>query len=96
MYKEGKGISPFLKETMKQVGMFPSIYRSMHKVSCIATRKGTINFNRRVGTLGKKYLQNSLLIYHILQILNDITGNLDAKKACSGAMKLHKKYLKKV
>jgi hypothetical protein len=44
----------------------------------------------------KKYLQNSLLIHHILQILNDITGNLDAKKACSGAMKLHKKYLKKV
>lgn len=30
------------------------------------------------------------------QILNDITGNLDAKKACAGAMKLHKKYLKKV
>ncbi|CAI0437106.1 unnamed protein product [Linum tenue] len=28
-------------------------------------------------------------------ILNDITGNLDAKKACTGAMKLHKKYLKK-
>jgi hypothetical protein len=28
--------------------------------------------------------------------LNDITGNLDARKACSGAMKLHKKYLKKV
>ena len=30
------------------------------------------------------------------QILNDMTGNLDAKKACSSAMKLHKKYLKKV
>lgn len=30
------------------------------------------------------------------QILNDMTGNLDAKKACAGAMKLHKKYLKKV
>jgi hypothetical protein len=44
----------------------------------------------------KKYLRISLLIHHILQILNDITGNLDAKKACSGAMKLHKKYLKKV
>ncbi|KAG6756578.1 hypothetical protein POTOM_040009 [Populus tomentosa] len=29
-------------------------------------------------------------------ILNDMTGNLDAKKACSGAMKLHRKYLKKV
>ncbi|KAJ4760789.1 Ypt/Rab-GAP domain of gyp1p superfamily protein [Rhynchospora pubera] len=31
----------------------------------------------------------------VIKILNDITGNLDAKKACSGAMKLHKKYLKK-
>ncbi|EFH42319.1 hypothetical protein ARALYDRAFT_495559 [Arabidopsis lyrata subsp. lyrata] len=32
----------------------------------------------------------------VVKILNDITGNLDAKKACTGAMKLHKKYLKKV
>ncbi|XP_059662519.1 rab GTPase-activating protein 22-like [Cornus florida] len=31
----------------------------------------------------------------VVKILNDITGNLDAKKACTGAMKLHKKYLKK-
>lgn len=31
----------------------------------------------------------------VVKILNDISGNLDAKKACSGAMKLHKKYLKK-
>uniref|UniRef100_A0A5B6ZGJ9 Putative TBC1 domain family member 15-like n=1 Tax=Davidia involucrata TaxID=16924 RepID=A0A5B6ZGJ9_DAVIN len=31
----------------------------------------------------------------VVKILNDITGNLDAKKACIGAMKLHKKYLKK-
>ena len=30
------------------------------------------------------------------QILNDVNGNLDAKKACAGALKLHKKYLKKV
>lgn len=32
----------------------------------------------------------------VLQILNDMTGNLDAKKACTGALKLHKKYMKKV
>lgn len=32
----------------------------------------------------------------VLKILNDTSGNLDARKACSGAMKLHKKYLKKV
>lgn len=31
----------------------------------------------------------------VVKILNDMTGNLDAKKACNGAMKLHKKYLKK-
>ncbi|XAR67476.1 hypothetical protein NMG60_11002249 [Bertholletia excelsa] len=31
----------------------------------------------------------------VVKILNDMTGNLDAKKACIGAMKLHKKYLKK-
>ncbi|KAL3851240.1 hypothetical protein ACJIZ3_013122 [Penstemon smallii] len=31
----------------------------------------------------------------VVKILNDITGNIDAKKACTGAMKLHKKYLKK-
>ncbi|XP_057465685.1 rab GTPase-activating protein 22-like isoform X2 [Actinidia eriantha] len=31
----------------------------------------------------------------VVKILNDITGNLDARKACSGAMKLQKKYLKK-
>nr|GMC75477.1 TBC1 domain family member 15-like isoform X1 [Ipomoea batatas] len=32
----------------------------------------------------------------IVKILNDTTGNLDAKKACNGALKIHKKYLKKV
>ncbi|OAY67284.1 TBC1 domain family member 15-like [Ananas comosus] len=31
----------------------------------------------------------------VVKILNDISGTLDAKKACIGAMKLHKKYLKK-
>ncbi|XP_074564880.1 rab GTPase-activating protein 22-like [Curcuma longa] len=30
----------------------------------------------------------------VVKILNDITGDLDAKKACSHAIKLHKKYLK--
>ncbi|GAA0169060.1 GTPase-activating protein [Lithospermum erythrorhizon] len=31
----------------------------------------------------------------VVKILNDITGNLDAKKACTGALKVHKKYLRK-
>ncbi|KAL8264318.1 hypothetical protein R6Q59_022448 [Mikania micrantha] len=32
----------------------------------------------------------------VVKILNGTSGNLDARKACSGAMKIHKKYLKKV
>ncbi|KAK8501740.1 hypothetical protein V6N12_002476 [Hibiscus sabdariffa] len=31
----------------------------------------------------------------VVKILNDITGSLDAKKACNEAIRLHKKYLKK-
>ncbi|KHG11117.1 TBC1 domain family member 15 [Gossypium arboreum] len=30
----------------------------------------------------------------VVKILNDMTGILDAKKACTGALKLHKKYVK--
>ncbi|KAI4388340.1 hypothetical protein MLD38_000676 [Melastoma candidum] len=45
--------------------------------------------------------RSSKLMHHahglddVVKILNDITGSLDAKKACSGAMKAHKKYLRK-
>ncbi|KAG0497093.1 hypothetical protein HPP92_001784 [Vanilla planifolia] len=42
-----------------------------------------------------KLLQEAKGLDDVVKILNDMTGNLDAKKACSGAMKLHKKYLKK-
>lgn len=42
-----------------------------------------------------KLMQEARGLDDVVKILNDITGNLDAKKACTGAMKLHKKYLKK-
>ncbi|KAJ6797542.1 TBC1 domain family member 17-like [Iris pallida] len=42
-----------------------------------------------------KILQEARGLDDVVKILNDITGHLDARKACSGAMKLHKKYLKK-
>ena len=32
----------------------------------------------------------------VMQILGDIAGNLDAKKACKEALKIHEKFLKKV
>ncbi|XP_052206678.1 rab GTPase-activating protein 22-like [Diospyros lotus] len=42
-----------------------------------------------------KLLSEARGLDDVVKILNDITGNLDARKACIGAMKLHKKYLKK-
>jgi hypothetical protein len=32
----------------------------------------------------------------VTQILNNVNGDLDAKRACAVALKLHKKYLRKV
>ncbi|KAK4750627.1 hypothetical protein SAY87_004109 [Trapa incisa] len=43
-----------------------------------------------------KLLNEARGIDDVVKILNDVTGNLDAKKACTGALKLHKKYMKKV
>ncbi|XP_042474030.1 TBC1 domain family member 17-like isoform X2 [Zingiber officinale] len=41
-----------------------------------------------------KLLHEARGLDDVVKILNDITGDLDAKKACSHAIKLHKKYLK--
>ncbi|XP_043689698.1 rab GTPase-activating protein 22-like isoform X2 [Telopea speciosissima] len=46
-------------------------------------------------TKSSKLMQEARGLDDVVKILNDITGNLDAKKACSGAMKLHKKVFKK-
>ncbi|AES66904.1 putative Rab-GTPase-TBC domain-containing protein [Medicago truncatula] len=42
-----------------------------------------------------KLLHEARGLDDVVKILNDTTGNLDAKKACNEAMKLHKKYLRK-
>uniref|UniRef100_A0ACD5U764 Uncharacterized protein n=1 Tax=Avena sativa TaxID=4498 RepID=A0ACD5U764_AVESA len=44
----------------------------------------------------EKLLQEARGLDDLIRILNDVNGNLDAKSACAGALKLHKKYLKKV
>ncbi|KAK9673960.1 hypothetical protein RND81_12G201600 [Saponaria officinalis] len=41
-----------------------------------------------------KLLKEARGLDDVVKILNDIAGDLDAKKACVNAMKLHKKYLK--
>jgi hypothetical protein len=43
-----------------------------------------------------KLLDEARGLDDVVKILNDTTGNLDAKKACMEAVKLHKKYLRKV
>lgn len=42
-----------------------------------------------------KLLKEARGLDDVVKILNDISGNMDAKKACTGAMKIHKKYLKR-
>ncbi|KAJ4956660.1 hypothetical protein NE237_013443 [Protea cynaroides] len=43
----------------------------------------------------KRLLREAKGLDDVVKILKDITGNLDAKKACSEALKIHKKYLSK-
>ncbi|WVZ61393.1 hypothetical protein U9M48_011276 [Paspalum notatum var. saurae] len=42
-----------------------------------------------------KLLQEARGIDDVIRILNNVNGNLDAKRACAVALKLHRKYLKK-
>ncbi|XP_072968802.1 rab GTPase-activating protein 22-like [Typha angustifolia] len=43
----------------------------------------------------KRLLKEAKGLDDVVKILNDITGNLDARKACKEALKIHRKYLKK-
>ncbi|XP_062024374.1 uncharacterized protein LOC133740434 isoform X2 [Rosa rugosa] len=47
-------------------------------------------------TKNKQLLKNAKGLDDVVNILGDITGNLDARKACNEALKIHKKYLKNV
>uniref|UniRef100_A0A0D3EFI4 Rab-GAP TBC domain-containing protein n=1 Tax=Brassica oleracea var. oleracea TaxID=109376 RepID=A0A0D3EFI4_BRAOL len=42
-----------------------------------------------------KFMTEARGLDDVVKILNDMSGNLDAKKTCSGAIKIHKKYLRK-
>lgn len=46
-------------------------------------------------TKNKRLLKEAKGLDDVVKILGDITGNLDAKKACDEALKLQKKYLNK-
>ncbi|XP_071725819.1 rab GTPase-activating protein 22-like isoform X2 [Rutidosis leptorrhynchoides] len=42
-----------------------------------------------------KLLKEARGLDDVVKILNDVSGNMDARKACIGAMKIHKKYLRR-
>ncbi|XP_022156761.1 TBC1 domain family member 15-like isoform X2 [Momordica charantia] len=44
----------------------------------------------------KRILKEAKGLDDVVNILGDVTGNLDAKKACNEALKLHRKYLSKI
>ncbi|KAM3683319.1 hypothetical protein ACB098_12G138000 [Castanea mollissima] len=46
-------------------------------------------------TKNKRLLKEAKGLDDVVKIMSDITGNLDAKKACKKALKIHKKYLSK-
>ncbi|KAK7832605.1 tbc1 domain family member 15, partial [Quercus suber] len=46
-------------------------------------------------TKNKRLLKEAKGLDDVVKIMSDITGNLDAKKACKEALKIHKKYLSK-
>ncbi|CAA7388878.1 unnamed protein product [Spirodela intermedia] len=43
----------------------------------------------------KQLLREARGLDDVVKILNEITGNMDAKKACTAALKIHRKYLEK-
>ncbi|KAF9683040.1 hypothetical protein SADUNF_Sadunf05G0170800 [Salix dunnii] len=43
----------------------------------------------------KRILKEAKGLDDVVQILSDITGNMDARKVCKDALKIHKKYLSK-
>ncbi|KAI3753894.1 hypothetical protein L2E82_25959 [Cichorium intybus] len=45
--------------------------------------------------MSDKLLTEARGLDDVVKILNDMSGNMDAKKTCTGAMKIHKKYLRR-
>ncbi|KAL2247597.1 small G protein signaling modulator 1-like [Sesamum indicum] len=80
--KSRKQCGKYERENMRNGGAAP-LPISVFLVASVLKDKST------------KLLTEARGLDDVVKILNDMTGNLDAKKACINAMKLHKKYLKK-
>lgn len=100
MYEEtdagsGKSIaSPIDDKLLKQCGKFQKVNVKSGQVDQYS-HFAVFLVASVLETKQKRFLKEAKGLDDIVQILGDITGNLDAKKACREALKLHLKYLNK-
>ncbi|KAH0836922.1 hypothetical protein HID58_092449, partial [Brassica napus] len=85
----------YLWEMMWAMEYNPNKFASYKK-----TEKGTKQDPRLLKhvleTKNKRLLKEAKGLDDVVQILGDIAGNLDARKACKEALKIHEKFLRKV
>ncbi|KAJ6773693.1 TBC1 DOMAIN FAMILY MEMBER 15-LIKE ISOFORM X1 [Salix purpurea] len=79
---------------LKQCGKFE---RNKVKTGCTDQRSALAVFlvASVLEAKNKRILKEAKGLDDVVQILSDITGNIDARKVCKDALKIHKKYLSK-
>uniref|UniRef100_A0A0E0RAA3 Rab-GAP TBC domain-containing protein n=1 Tax=Oryza rufipogon TaxID=4529 RepID=A0A0E0RAA3_ORYRU len=95
------GVTPGHRQKVKSIRQFGKYERDNMKNGATSDNDGPVPISVfLVASVLKensaKLLQEARGIDDVIRILNDVNGNLDAKKACAVALKLHRKYLKKV
>ncbi|KAK1266897.1 hypothetical protein QJS04_geneDACA015268 [Acorus gramineus] len=87
-----------LKEDYKLLKQYGKFERKIVKTGS-KYQEGTLSIFLVASILeakNKRLLKEAQGLDDVVKILNGITGHLDAKKACKEALKLHRKYLKKM
>ncbi|KAF2911441.1 TBC1 domain family member 15 [Oryza sativa Japonica Group] len=95
------GVTPGHRQKVKSIRQFGKYERDNMKNGATSDNDGPVPISVfLVASVLKensaKLLQEARGIDDVIRILNDVNGNLDAKKACAVALKLHRKYLKKI
>uniref|UniRef100_A0A0E0F754 Rab-GAP TBC domain-containing protein n=1 Tax=Oryza meridionalis TaxID=40149 RepID=A0A0E0F754_9ORYZ len=95
------GVTPGHRQKVKSIHQFGKYERDNMKNRATSDNDGPVPISVfLVASVLKensaKLLQEARGIDDVIRILNDVNGNLDAKKACAVALKLHRKYLKKI
>uniref|UniRef100_A0A1D1ZDG7 TBC1 domain family member 15 n=1 Tax=Anthurium amnicola TaxID=1678845 RepID=A0A1D1ZDG7_9ARAE len=87
-----------LKESDGMLNQYGKFERDNVKNGC-KDQQGTLSIFLVASVLeakNRRLLKEAKGLDDVVKILNSITGSLDAKKACTDALKIHKKYLHQV